>query len=80
MDMLNQMVRDAETARAIAEDRDPDYENPAGISGVVLNEGENTPEIYTQTFDNQPVEEDPVEEESVEEDPEPEEAPVAKKK
>lgn len=41
MGLIEEMVKKAEEDRAAAEGREPDFENPAGIAGVVLNPGES---------------------------------------
>lgn len=41
MGLIEESVRAAEIKRAELEGREPDFENPAGIAGIVLNPGES---------------------------------------
>lgn len=67
MGLLEDMVRKAEEDRARAEGREPDFESPAGIAGVVLNPGESVGSDYEEPtlYVSEPA---PVAEEVVEPD------------
>lgn len=50
MGLIEESVKAAEIKRAELEGREPDFDNPAGIAGVVLNPGESvTGEFGDQT-------------------------------
>ena len=46
MDLVQLQVKAAEEDRVRVEGREPDFENPAGIAGVVLNVVENEPQEF----------------------------------
>lgn len=47
MGLIEEQVKEAERKRAELEGREPDYENPAGIAGVVLNPGDSYVAVYS---------------------------------
>jgi len=46
MDLVQLQVKAAEEERARVEGREPDFDNPAGIAGVVLNVVETPPQEF----------------------------------